>query len=52
MQVTTFSPKQARKGHGAGHHRAPRQLVLLHTPLPISLAMSAPNKQVTNELVH
>lgn len=30
----------------------PCQPVLLHASLPISLATSAPNKQVTNELVH
>lgn len=47
-----FSSKQGRKGHDAGHYRAPCQPVLLHASLPISLAMSAPNKEVTNELVH
>lgn len=46
-----FSSKQGRKGHSAGHYGAPSQPVLLHASLPISLAMSAPDKQVTNELV-
>lgn len=51
MWVTMFSSKQGRKGHSAGHYGAPCQPVLLHASLPISLAKSAPNKQVTNELV-
>lgn len=49
MWVTMFSSKQGRKGHGAGHYGAPCQPVLLQASLPINLAMSAPNKQVTND---
>lgn len=49
MWVTMFSSKQGRKGRSAGHYGAPCQSVLLHASLPINLAMSAPNKQVTND---
>jgi len=47
-----FFSTQGRKCHGAGHYGAPCKPVLLHASLPISLARSAPNKQVTNALVH
>lgn len=52
MRVTMFPSKQGRKGCGLGSYRSPYQSVLLHTSLPISRAMPAPNKQVTSEVVH
>lgn len=51
MQVTMFPSKKGRKGCGLGRYGATCQPILLHASLSISCAMSAPNKQVTSEVV-